>query len=222
MTIPEFLNHIRHPEALEVEDTATLRDLADRFPYCTSSQVLLAYRLFRENDMDFPNQLKKVAAYASSRKQLKQLFDEIQSFREKNVEPVGVMGSPAQVNPITDKSFGITDPLSPYSTYEEDLLSIVRQRLAEIKLEREKETDNEIQETSSESSDSGKISLSKEELVEKFIHDKPRLSPPKTTFFSPSEKAVKSNLDDEEIVTETLARLFYKQGNIAKAINGFC
>jgi len=218
MTIPEFLNHIKHPEALEVEDTATLRDLVDRFPYCTLSQILLAYRLFRENDLDFPNQLKKIAAYASSRKKLKQLFDEFQSFREKNVEADGVIGSPAQVNPVTDESVGISEPLSQYSTHEEDLLSIVRQRLAEIKLEREKETGNEKQETGSESSDSGKRGLSKEELVEKFIHDKPRLSPPKTTFFSPSEKAVKSNLDDEEIVTETLARLFYKQGNIAKAI----
>lgn len=218
MTIPEFLDHLKHPEALEVENTATLRDLVDRFPYCTSSQVLLAYRLFRENDLDFPNQLKKVAAYASSRRKLKQLFDEFQSFRKKNVEHVGVMDSPAQVNPVTDESVGIPEPLSQYSTYEEDLLSIVRQRLAEIKLEREKETDNEKQETGSESSDSGKRGLSKEELVEKFIHDKPRLTPPKTAFFSPSEKAVKSNLDDEEIVTETLARLFFKQGNIAKAI----
>ncbi len=195
MTIPEFLNHIKHPEALEVEDTATLRELVDRFPYCTSSQILLAYRLFRDNDLDFPNQLKKVAAYASSRKKLKQLFDEFQSYQGKNIEPT-----------------------SQNRTQDEGLLAIVRQRLTEIKLERTKQADNEKQKTGNKSSDSGNIGLSKEELVEKFIYDNPRLSPPKATFFSPSEKAVKSNLDDEEIVTETLACLFYKQGNIAKAI----
>jgi hypothetical protein len=195
MTIQEFLGHIKHPEALETEDTAKLRDLVNRFPYCTSSQILLAYRLFRENDLDFPNQLKKVAAYASSRKKLKQLFDEFQSYRGKNIEPT-----------------------SQKRTHEEVLLAIVRQRLTEIKLERAKQADNEKQKTGSKSFDSDNIGLSEEELVEKFIHDNPRLSPPKATFFSPSEKAVKSNLDDDEIVTETLARLFYKQGNIAKAI----
>lgn len=243
MTAQEFLNHIKHPETLEVQDTVSLRDLADRFPYCTAFQVLLAYRLFRDNDHDFPNQLKKVAAYASSRKKLKQLFDEFQSLPEKNSEPVEVPGSPSPVNPagvksVADKKEVLVDKSSenveftilpevvypfrespaPGLTREEELLAIVRQRLAEIKLEREKEAGIEKQETGSESSDSGERSLSREELVEKFIHNKPRLSPPKTAFFSPSEKAVQSNLDDEEIVSETLARLYYKQGNSIKAI----
>jgi tetratricopeptide (TPR) repeat protein len=218
MTITEFLNHIKHPEASEVEDITILRDLADRFPYCTSSQVLLAYSLFRDNDLDFPNQLKKVAACASSRKKLKCLFDEFKSFREKIIEPVRVIDSPAQLSLVTNEDVGIPEPPSQSRKHEEDLLSIVRQRLAEIKIEREKKAENEKQVTDSESFDSGKGALSKEEILEKFMRDKPRLSTPKATFFSPSEQAVKSNVDDEEIVTETLARLFYNQGNFTKAI----
>jgi hypothetical protein len=196
MTITEFLHHIKHPEAIKVEDISKLKDLVNRFPYCTSSQVLLAYVLFRDNDLDFPNQLKKVAAYASSRSKLKQLFTGIQ-----HSPPPGLH---------TDEVIS--------TTYEDDLLAIVRQRLYEIKLEREQEVTYEQKDPGIETTDLEIKSLSKNELVERFIHDKPRLSPPKAIFFSPSEKAVKSNTDDEEIVTETLARLYYKQGNITKAI----
>lgn len=242
MTIPEYLNHLKHPEASEFQDTAILRDLVDRFPYCTSSQILLAYRLFRENDLGFPAQLKKVAAYASSRKKLKQLFDEFKILREKHDEPAMVKDSPEQISPVSEEPAGITDepvtgltikdfedttileidfhqpePQSPEKIHEEELLAIVRRRLAEIKIEREKERENIEQATIGESSDTGKSSLTKDELIDKFIHDTPRLSPPRAAFFSPSEKAVKSNTDDEEIVTETLARLYYNQGNIVKA-----
>jgi len=154
--------------------------------------------------------LKKVAAYASSRKKLKQLFDEFQSSPEKNTELPESIDSPEQIDTISGE-FAET-------TYEEQLLAIVRRRLEEIKLERERETVIEQQEADNESTESVTKVLSKNELVEKFIHDKPRLSPPKATFFSPSEKAVKSNMDDDEIVSETLAYLFYKQGNVTKAI----
>jgi hypothetical protein len=210
MTITEFLSHIKHPEATDAGDTIKLKDVAERFPYCTSAQILLAYRLFKENDLDFQSRLKKVAAYAASRKKLKQLFDGFQISGDTITE---LPGSDASFDPvIADKQeYGGMKS-------EEELLAIVRQRLEEIKLEREEKTGSEIQKKILERTDQDAKNLSKKELVEKFIHDKPRLSSPKATFFSPSEKAVKSNLDDDEIVTETLAQLFYKQGNISKAI----
>jgi hypothetical protein len=60
--------------------------------------------------------------------------------------------------------------------------------------------------------------LTKEEIIEKFILEEPRISRPKIEFFNPSESAFKSSLDDDEIVSETLAQLYGKQGNTAKAI----
>jgi len=60
--------------------------------------------------------------------------------------------------------------------------------------------------------------LTKEEIIEKFIREEPTISPPKTAFFNPTDHALYSNQDDEEIVSETLAELFIRQGNIPKAI----
>jgi hypothetical protein len=60
--------------------------------------------------------------------------------------------------------------------------------------------------------------FSKEELIEKFISEEPRINPPKTAFFNPTDSSLRSNIDDDEIVSETLALLYSEQGNQAKAI----
>lgn len=62
----------------------------------------------------------------------------------------------------------------------------------------------------------GKISL-----IDRFLQDEPRLSKPKAGFFNQSEAASSSNTDHDEIVSETLARIYVKQGNLAKAIKIF-
>jgi hypothetical protein len=59
--------------------------------------------------------------------------------------------------------------------------------------------------------------LTKEEIIEKFIREEPRISQSRVSFFTPSEYASRSNIDDAEIVSETLAMLYLKQGNTAKA-----
>jgi hypothetical protein len=60
--------------------------------------------------------------------------------------------------------------------------------------------------------------LTKEEIIEKFILEEPSISRPKSEFFNPSESALKSSQDVDDIVSETLAQLYSQQGNTAKAI----
>tara|TARA_Y100000766_G_scaffold238795_1_gene215532 strand:- start:194 stop:1093 length:900 start_codon:yes stop_codon:yes gene_type:complete len=55
-----------------------------------------------------------------------------------------------------------------------------------------------------------------EVLIDQFIQNQPKIKP-KTEFYSPENMAKKSIEDSEEIVTETLAKIYFKQGNIAKA-----
>ncbi|MCK9421938.1 MAG: hypothetical protein M0Q38_05020 [Bacteroidales bacterium] len=96
-----------------------------------------------------------------------------------------------------------------------ELLLMVRKRLALINAEKHPATG-----PGPEKSDSEKLKefASKEALINKFIIEEPRITKPKIAFFSPSESAHRSNMDEEEIVSETLAQLYAKQGNISKAI----
>ena len=53
-------------------------------------------------------------------------------------------------------------------------------------------------------------------LIDQFIQNQPKIKP-KAEFYSAENMARKSIEDSEEIVTETLAKIYFKQGNVTKA-----
>lgn len=62
---------------------------------------------------------------------------------------------------------------------------------------------------------------SADDLVDKFIAEEPRISKPQAEFFSPVNLARKSVIDDDHMVTETLARIYAAQGHHSKAIKTY-
>ena len=129
---------------------------------------------------------------------------ELDSLPEWHTEEV-IPESATSVNqfpPVTAASLSSTSRLS-----REELLAVVRRRLAEINAEK------------SASHLAVSQPASKEAIIDRFIQDEPKISRPRTAFFSPTDTSMRSNLDDEEIVSETLALLYAKQGNIQKAIH---
>jgi hypothetical protein len=109
----------------------------------------------------------------------------------------------------------------------EELLAVVRKRLAEIGAGQGQESPPPVPATPAQqhmddprampAEPSG--SLDKMALIERFIREEPKISRPRATFFSPADSASRSNLDEEEIVSETLAQLYARQGNTQKAIH---
>jgi hypothetical protein len=99
-----------------------------------------------------------------------------------------------------------------------ELIAIINKRLAEIQAEKDKPVAVVEQAIPVEPVTRDILSHSREELIEKFIREEPRITRPKTAFFNPAETAQQSNVDEEEIVSETLAQLYSQQGNIQKAI----
>ncbi len=61
----------------------------------------------------------------------------------------------------------------------------------------------------------------KNELIDKFIQNEPRIQPQKGEFYSPSVAARKSVIFDEDLISETLADIFYKQKLFDKAIKAY-
>lgn len=69
------------------------------------------------------------------------------------------------------------------------------------------------------------VSISKEKkkdtLIENFLKTNPSISRPKKEFFNPLNVAKKSEQMDDTLVTETLAHIYWKQGNLKAALQAF-
>jgi len=56
-------------------------------------------------------------------------------------------------------------------------------------------------------------------LINKFLEEEPKIEAvSKSAFFDPVDFARQSLIDNESVVSETLAEIYYKQGNLSKAI----
>ena len=60
-----------------------------------------------------------------------------------------------------------------------------------------------------------------ENILDKFIKENPSISRPKAEFYNPVNVAKQSVEIDEDLVTETLANIYYKQGHYKKAIRTY-
>lgn len=58
----------------------------------------------------------------------------------------------------------------------------------------------------------------KSDLIDKFIREEPRIVPAKSEFYSPGNMARKSAQEHEDLISETLARIYAQQGRFDKAI----
>ncbi len=60
-----------------------------------------------------------------------------------------------------------------------------------------------------------------ESILDKFIRENPKITRGKAEFYSPVNMAKQSVEQDEELVSETLANIYYKQGHYKKAIRAY-
>jgi hypothetical protein len=70
----QFISYLDHSEKLSGEDSRLLTALLKNFPYFQTAHLLLAKSLHNQNSIDYNNQLKITAAYATDRKVLHQLI----------------------------------------------------------------------------------------------------------------------------------------------------
>ncbi|MDA3905558.1 MAG: hypothetical protein PF484_05720 [Bacteroidales bacterium] len=98
-----------------------------------------------------------------------------------------------------------------------ELLQLVKNRLAEIDVFETKKPAESISEEAKSAEKEAPLK-NKLDLIDKFISIEPSISrPEKTAFFDPNAAAQESLFDDGAFVTETLAKIYYDQGNYQKA-----
>ena len=143
------------------------------------------------------------------------VFTSIESIETKDEQSSGIIQKKIFIIPEINLS-GSHEELSA----EMALLDEKRKSLDELKAiiaNRLKEIEEEKQRKESEQPTPKK--LSRKELIDKFILENPSISRPKAEFYNPISVAQNSIIDQENIVSETLAKIYEKQGYVEKAIS---
>lgn len=243
MNKQQFAKFVQAPETLNQVSLKNLEKLVDDFPFCQTAELLFVLNLCKEKNVRYDQQLKIAAAYATDRKRLKKHIDFISEIEETiSVLPdefaSDQVPDPKSVTQNKEKGKSISD--TPYDQYgfneikdlDKEIEAIkklkarIEKRLSEIEAEKKRGTAPGKQkgkvgysvETSTGNQKNHSNLKAHKDLIDKFIEDEPSISKAKGEFFNAQEYSKKSIVDEENIVSETLAKIYKDQGFQTKAI----
>ena len=248
MDSKQLIGYMTRPERLKGEAVKEVEQLAAEYPYFSIGQVLLAIAYQNTDDGRYESQLRHTAAIVPNRDKLRlftliarhrlesepevptlpdelpqaekpvssdNVFSSIEAIDAKEEQNTGVIREKVFIIPEIDLSGSHEELSAEMALLEEkrksldELKAIIANRLKEIEAEKQrKETEKPAAKK-----------LSRKELIDKFITENPSISRPKAEFYNPISVAQNSIIDQENIVSETLAKIYEKQGYIEKAIS---
>ena len=236
ITQQQYLNFVKRPQELSAVNSSFLNEIIEKFPYCQTTQLLYVLSLLLENNIQFPGQLKVAAAYAGNRSVLKDLIEIFNKpFNQKrlelpiqnalneksaNLEEVGLIEKIGEM--VKDKAnhqILIIETDKTQSTIIDPEILAKTEKIGQVDIHPSHENiDIEEDNLPPILLEKTIRKKSKEEIISQFIEKAPRITRSRADFFNPVDYARNSTVDKEDIVSETLASIYYEQGNIEKAI----
>jgi hypothetical protein len=205
MDCSQFIQYIRNPESIKEDNASSLTKLCHDYPYCSSLFKLNLKALKKANSEHYNQTLKLTAALSPNRAML---FEYI----------------------IHDKANNYTNNLTKKEADDPELLDIGRP------LEFDKNEYHSFTEwlkmtqpkpirRSNPSNEKLKIEnlnpIEKTDKIVNFINLNSAKQRPKKEFFSPNQMAQESIEENNNLMTETLARVYLEQGHYDKAIAAY-
>ena len=243
MNRDQFINFVKSPRHLNANTTLLLEKLVQEYPYCQTAEILYTLNLNKENNFRFNAQLNTASAYASDRMLLKRVLglqkysiptkkvhesDPVQKKGSKHsVSSSGIKGRKQELITLIDQlknevhtilneeSTAVNSPLIDLASKLEGVIREHQQPSTYIKPDIK---DYNFSHLSDKTEKPGNIK-NHEDLIDKFIKEEPKIEVSrKTEFFDPIDYAKHGLEDKQDIVSETLARVYLNQGNPEKAI----
>ena len=203
MNTERIISLIENPHLINKKDISFLEDISIKHPAFSISHILLAKGLLNTESVRYNQKLKKAALYSLDRKQLFRLISQDVKKKEivKENTPIEAIKVEEEVIITQKEELKIGQPLEFDETEEysfSEWLALTKVQ----KINREK-------------------SEEKTDLINDFIEKTPTIKVEKNKFFSPAETAKSSIIENDELVTETLARVYLEQEHYEKAIEAY-
>ena len=248
MDSKQIIGFMTRPERLKGDAVKEMEQLVADYPYFAIGQALLTIAYQNTDDNRYESQLKRTAALMPNRDKLRlftliarhrwesepevpalpdeivpendavptdNVFSNIEPIEAKEEQNTGIIREKVFIIPEIDLRGSHEELSAEMALLEEkrksldELKAIIANRLKELEAEKQRK----------ETEEAKPKKLSRKELIDKFILENPSISRPKAEFYNPISVAQNSIIDQENIVSETLAKIYEKQGYLDKAIS---
>ncbi len=213
MTPEKFNLYLKDPSLLDSQSVDELWMLVKEYPYFQVARMLLARNLHNTGHEAYPLSLRLAAAYAGDRSKLKFLIEgKPAGIKERVADQVQKDVLPEATVKFTDDDSIVKQP-DVARVIHNPLIENIFSRLSEIQL-----PDEELAASGMPGIEivniqgSGESLSTRNDLVDKFIREEPRISAPRREFYNPEDHARESKSFHEDFVSETLAKIYEQQG----------
>ncbi|NBC57449.1 MAG: hypothetical protein GVY05_04100 [Bacteroidetes bacterium] len=217
MEIGELTSKIKTPETLQASDEMEFKKLAINYPYFQAAQALHLKILHTEDSFEFKRYLRLAALHTADRRILFDFINQDLDAQQKAVQTISKHQEKNDLGISEDEAKQINDPnlfkkaaqqsetnSEKHSFYE--WLNLTRlQPLEQNQEEQKQKTDPKRQK--------------KEALIDKFIKENPKIKQADKSDSS-SKVSVKTK-PSQEMMTETLAKIYLEQKKYEKAIEAY-
>lgn len=209
--------YIRHPERLDAESLRRLRNLTERYPYHQAARLLMLRNLYQLHDAAFGEELRKAAIFVPDRKALFQLIESYKYVLHPAKKYVSLGERDSGGEPV-DRTQSLIDSFLSGVPEEKEK---PRRKLTVA----DATTDYmaylmQCEDAVAETTDVPR--LNRQDLIDDFIgQGEKRIvlsDEPNEALRTPRLEDNAAEADNEDYLTETLAKIYIKQARYEKAI----